>query len=218
MVPRSNQRPFFIQSQGFHHPPMPPSHNNLFTNFSRQTTPRQLQPRGGLLAKIFGKSNNPIPSTPVNPFQFGRQSMANLANQQTTSNLLSFENISKFLGQTQQVLRTVQQVGPMVQQYGPIIKNLPALWKLYRGLSADNTDSETETTELDLENNLENNDDKVPAENEFDIQAETNVNQQNFQNDKLDEHPKNPPIKKQNKEGKKQKQLETKPSVPKLYI
>jgi uncharacterized protein (DUF4415 family) len=31
----------------------------------------------------------------------------------------------------------------MVQQYGPIVKNLPAMWKLYRGLNAASADEET---------------------------------------------------------------------------
>lgn len=42
--------------------------------------------------------------------------------------------INGFLSNTQKVLNTAQQVGPMVQQYGPLIKNIPAMWKLYRGL------------------------------------------------------------------------------------
>jgi len=50
--------------------------------------------------------------------------------------------ISGFLSNTQKVLSTAQQIGPMVQQYGPIVKNLPAMWKLYRGLK--NVPSETE--------------------------------------------------------------------------
>ncbi|MED3548964.1 VrrA/YqfQ family protein [Cytobacillus praedii] len=42
--------------------------------------------------------------------------------------------INGFLSNTQKVLNTAQQVGPMVQQYGPLVKNIPAMWKLYRGL------------------------------------------------------------------------------------
>lgn len=42
--------------------------------------------------------------------------------------------INGFLSNTQKVLNTAQQVGPMVQQYGPLVKNIPAMWKLYKGL------------------------------------------------------------------------------------
>ncbi len=59
-------------------------------------------------------------------------------------------SINGFLTNTQKVLQTAQQVGPMIQQYGPLVKNLPAMWKLYRGLK-DLPDQEqdpevTETT------------------------------------------------------------------------
>ncbi len=45
--------------------------------------------------------------------------------------------IMGFLNNTQQVLKTAQSIGPMVQQfqqYGSLVKNIPAMWKLYRGL------------------------------------------------------------------------------------
>lgn len=52
--------------------------------------------------------------------------------------------ITGFLNNTQQVLRTAQTIGPMIQQYGPWVKNLPAIWKLYRGMknSSDGTDEQ----------------------------------------------------------------------------
>lgn len=43
-------------------------------------------------------------------------------------------SINGFLTNTQKMLQTANQIGPMVQQYGPMVKNLPAMWKLYRGL------------------------------------------------------------------------------------
>ncbi|WP_102274540.1 VrrA/YqfQ family protein [Cytobacillus massiliigabonensis] len=56
--------------------------------------------------------------------------------------------INGFLSNTQKVLNTAQQVGPMVQQYGPLVKNIPAMWKLYRGLKNgdDKTASADEKT------------------------------------------------------------------------
>jgi hypothetical protein len=53
--------------------------------------------------------------------------------------------LTGFLNNTQQVLRTAQQFGPMIQQYGPMVKNLPAMWKLYRGLKNASTNTEDNT-------------------------------------------------------------------------
>lgn len=51
--------------------------------------------------------------------------------------------IQTFLNNTQQVLKTAQQIGPIVQQYGPIVKNLPAMWKLYKGFQSSSEESAT---------------------------------------------------------------------------
>ncbi|WP_049663214.1 VrrA/YqfQ family protein [Bacillus sp. FJAT-27231] len=52
-------------------------------------------------------------------------------------------NLQQMLANTQQVLKTVQQFGPIVQQYGPMVKNLPSMWRLYKGLkSLPNADEE----------------------------------------------------------------------------
>ncbi|MGX1263710.1 hypothetical protein RKD55_001514 [Rossellomorea marisflavi] len=59
--------------------------------------------------------------------------------------LMNPGNIGSFLTNTQQVLQTAQQLGPMVSQYGPMVKNIPALWKLYRGLKDVTGDEETKT-------------------------------------------------------------------------
>ena len=42
--------------------------------------------------------------------------------------------INGFLNNTQQALKAAQSFGPMIQQYGPMVRNLPSMWKLYRGL------------------------------------------------------------------------------------
>ncbi|MGG4168714.1 VrrA/YqfQ family protein [Rossellomorea vietnamensis] len=57
--------------------------------------------------------------------------------------LLNPGNVNSFLSNTQQMLQTAQQLGPMFQQYGPMVKNIPSLWKLYRGfkdMSAETPD------------------------------------------------------------------------------
>ena len=56
-------------------------------------------------------------------------------------------SINGFLTNTQKILNTANQVGPIVQQYGPIVKNLPAMWRLYRGLK-NAPDANTEENEV----------------------------------------------------------------------
>jgi hypothetical protein len=80
----------------------------------------------------------------ANPFQFGP-----IANTRTSGipSWLTPNSISRFLGQTQQILHTGQQLGGMVQQYGPIIKNLPALWKIYRSVNTSQENKEDKTNQ-----------------------------------------------------------------------
>jgi hypothetical protein len=64
--------------------------------------------------------------------------------------------ISGLLSNTQQVLKAAQQITPMVQQYGPLVRNIPAIWKLYRGLKdATNENEEVTDTELEKEISIE---------------------------------------------------------------
>ena len=85
---------------------------------------------GGFLSKLLGKGK-----------QMGQVSGAtrSIGAQQVAgggSILKSFTNpsaINGFLTNTQKVLNTAQQVGPMINQYGPLVKNIPVMWKLYRG-------------------------------------------------------------------------------------
>ena len=109
--------------------------------------PPQMRQRGGMLAKLFGngKQNNASRG-------FGGFGARNtLQGGQLLKSLTNPSSINGFLANTQKVLNTAQQVGPIVQQiqqYGPIIKNLPAMWKLYRGLksTSDQKESKSETT------------------------------------------------------------------------
>ena len=106
---------------------------------------------GGFLSKLLGKGK-----------QMGQVSGAarSIGAQQVAgggSLLKSFTNpsaINGFLTNTQKVLSTAQQVGPLVQQYGPIVKNLPVMWKLYRGFkNAPNLTPEDKEPTLHDENN-----------------------------------------------------------------
>jgi YqfQ-like protein len=93
--------------------------------------------------------------------------------------------INGFLSNTQKVLNTAQQVGPMVQQYGPLVKNIPAMWKLYRGLKNGDdepvsADEKTKKEPTAVKSKKTNNINKENKENDRDIpsakQVERNSN------------------------------------------
>lgn len=101
---------------------------------------------GGLLAKILGRGGRQ--GGGANPFSFGAASAAGRASGGggLLKTLTDPSALNGFLTNTQKVLNTAQQVGPMVQQYGPIVRNLPSLWKLYKGFKDLPSDSEENST------------------------------------------------------------------------
>ncbi len=122
------------------HPSMPPRQFRQQPPGRALGRPRPMMSRtpqmrqgggGGFLSKLLGKGK-----------QMGQVSGAtrSIGAQQVAgggSILKSFTNpsaINGFLTNTQKVLNTAQQVGPMINQYGPLVKNIPVMWKLYRGL------------------------------------------------------------------------------------
>lgn len=175
-----------------------------FRNPNPMNRMRQSNRGGGLLSRLLNRRQTP---QPTNPFQFGpitRQSQADIPS------WLNPDSISRFLGQTQQVLRTGQQIGGMIQQYGPIVKNLPALWKIYRGLDNDTTNNDSNQ---DDEKQQEQNQTKV-QKNDDDI-----FNDDFFKDDNDDI---NDQVK-ENRTVEKSKQnsqprLREKKSIPKIFI
>ncbi|WP_428909151.1 VrrA/YqfQ family protein [Niallia sp. Krafla_26] len=112
--------------QGFH------SYNRMPPANPMMARPRLPQQRGGggFLSRLFNQTGN---RAAVQPFSgFGQQAARGGGGLLKT--LSNPNTINGFLTNTQKVLSTAQQVGPMVQQYGPIVKNIPMMWKLYRGL------------------------------------------------------------------------------------
>lgn len=109
-------------------------HRGLFPgqgpNMGRGVGP-QTGMRGGLLSRLFGKGGASggmgLRSSSVGPMGAARGGGGLL---QALSNPTA---INGFLTNTQKVLNTASQVGPMIQQYGPLVKNLPAMWKIYKG-------------------------------------------------------------------------------------
>ncbi|GER66920.1 hypothetical protein BpJC7_08760 [Weizmannia acidilactici] len=88
------------------------------------------QGRGGLLSRLFQRGGQNAAMNPANAFQRGAAGGGG----SLLKSIANPNSISSFLNNTQNVIKTAQQVGPMIQQYGPLIKNLPAMWKMYRGL------------------------------------------------------------------------------------
>jgi Sec-independent protein translocase protein TatA len=112
---------------------------------------------GGILSKLLQKGQG------ANQASRGIQGFERVAQGGTGTgsmlqNVLNPGSINSFLNNTQQVLKTAQQVGPMVQQYGPMVKNLPAMWKLYRGFKDAAADDDDNTNEPKEEFNEESSD------------------------------------------------------------
>ncbi|MED3624797.1 YqfQ family protein [Neobacillus thermocopriae] len=101
---------------------------------------RQHMGGGGLLSSLFGRKNSMGSGFMGMPGAGGAQRTGGLL-----QSLTSPGGLNNFLNNTQQVLKTAQTLGPMIQQYGPLVKNLPALWKLYRGLKNADTNETTNT-------------------------------------------------------------------------
>ncbi|CAM3926655.1 VrrA/YqfQ family protein [Mesobacillus thioparans] len=105
---------------------------------------------GGLLSKILGRS------TGQGNGPGGFLTGANTATRGAASgggilkSLADPSALNGFLTNTQKVLGTAQQFGPMIQQYGPLVRNLPSMWKLYRGLK-DLPDADEQTTEAETD-------------------------------------------------------------------
>lgn len=104
-----------------------------------------MRPRkgGGLLRNLLGKKGG---SGGRSVAGFERQRSAGSFVSPAAQKLANPASLQDILANTQQFLQTMQQMGPVVQQYGPWVKNLPTMWKLYRGLK-NLPDVETETSE-----------------------------------------------------------------------
>ncbi len=154
-VPPRNMSPFFGPMNPSRMQPMNGMQRNPFINMQQSSpfAPRMQmgaraantgQGGGGILSRLFNRGSTNTAVNAANAFQRTAAGGGSL-----TRNLLNPTSISSFLNNTQNVLRTAQQVGPMIQQYGPIVKNLPAMWKLYRGLKNSSTDVENDSNESD---------------------------------------------------------------------
>ncbi|MBT2693494.1 hypothetical protein J7E32_10770 [Bacillus sp. ISL-55] len=106
---------------------------------------------GGLLSKILGKGSRGQGNGISGLLGGGSGPARGASGGGILKTLADPSALNGFLTNTQKVLNTAQQFGPMIQQYGPLVRNLPSMWKLYRGLKdlpdADESKSEQETNE-----------------------------------------------------------------------
>ncbi|CEG27888.1 VrrA/YqfQ family protein [Bacillus sp. B-jedd] len=133
---RQPMAPRFARQSGFPAPPRGPNMGPM-----NMMQPQQPSRGGGLLARLLGGAgrNQGIASTTraATQGQTGAGSvLKSLGNPDT---------INTFLANTQNVINTAQKFGPLIEQYGPLIKNLPSMWKLYRGIKASDSQSEEAT-------------------------------------------------------------------------
>ncbi|XJZ26253.1 VrrA/YqfQ family protein [Bacillota bacterium Lsc_1132] len=167
---------------------------------------QQMNRGGGLLSKILGRGTS-APGTGMNGL-FGTQTASRAAagGGSFLQNLTNPAGISGFLNNTQQVLKTAQTFGPMIQQYGPIVKNLPAMWKLYRGFKNATADTG------------EGNEEKTAVHGETD--AKTSKSSKEKTTKKTSQNSKTKPVRKQQTAGSSKPSIprENGASVPKLYI
>lgn len=139
-------------------PPMMRGNYPPMNRMGQNMRPPRQSGGGGLLSKILGRGGRNRAST--NPFSIQAPTAAasraggggGILKTLTDPNALN-----GFLTNTQKVLNTAQQIGPMVQQYGPLVKNLPSLWKLYKGFKdlpeTDSNDDSPETPQEEAPQN-----------------------------------------------------------------
>ncbi|WP_075982327.1 VrrA/YqfQ family protein [Bacillus massilinigeriensis] len=157
---------------------------------------------GGLLARILGRGNQ-ARGMGV-PGGFGRTVPGNPGG--LLKSISNPSSITGFLQNTQKVLSAAQQIGPMVQQYGPLVKNLPAMWRLYKGLKDAPSGEEESNQDVEMES-MEGMD--ASLENEIEEEP----------NDKSLTKQKTAPKRKANKEKvSSHKGMSKGASKPKLYI
>ncbi|WP_455675455.1 VrrA/YqfQ family protein [Pradoshia sp.] len=140
---------------------------------------------GGLLSSLFGRGGEA-----VGPSVSAARSVTGAAGAVSQGGA----SLTNIMNGTQKVLAAGERIVPMVrqvQQYGPLIKNLPSMWKMYRGLKAADTSTDSAET--------------APVE-------ETNTEQAEIVSESaalpIEEETKNEPP----------KSSSSRPSVPKLFI
>ncbi|MFT8320363.1 MAG: VrrA/YqfQ family protein [Bacillus sp. (in: firmicutes)] len=106
---------------------------------------------GGILSKLIGGGNSSASTATGNIANAGARSASSGGG--ILKAITNPASINGFLANSQKFLNTASQFGPMINQYGPMVRNIPAMWKLYRGLknTASSDDDTAGTTEKPIE-------------------------------------------------------------------
>lgn len=156
---------------------------------------------GGLLSKILGGRGGSGAQAAVNTATNAATESRAAGGAGILQTITNPTNISGFLTNTQKFLNTAGQIGPMVQQYGPMVKNIPSMWKLYRGLK--NMSSTTEEKEEESESSSPSPiKDSPPSMSAMKTKKEKSVTMESLEDQPTQQPPK--------KAGGQ--------SVPKLYV
>lgn len=80
------------------------------------------------------QAQQPFMGMPPNQFSGPRQGQAMPNQQQGATPGLS--KIDGYMETANRLMNTAQQYAPVVQQFAPMMRNLPAMWKLYKGFQS----------------------------------------------------------------------------------
>ncbi|MEJ9149849.1 MULTISPECIES: VrrA/YqfQ family protein [Bacillus] len=165
---------------------------------------------GGLLSRLLNRSGR-MGNTAF-PGMTGFERPASLIGQSPVQNLASPGTLNKFLANTQQVLNTAQQIGPMIQQYGPMVRNLPAMWRLYKGFKNATAEEDADAdADADTESDSPDEDSHEEEENTEKKDSAKKASSSSHQT-------KRSRIQKSKKASSAKAEKRSGESVPKLYI
>lgn len=189
--------------------PQPTQPFQSFPPFARSPVSRPAR-GGGLLSRLLNRSGR-MGNTAF-PGMTGFERPASLIGQSPVQNLASPGTLNKFLANTQQVLNTAQQIGPMIQQYGPMVRNLPAMWRLYKGFKNATAEADADAdADADTESDSPDEDSHEEEENAEKKDSAKKASSSSHQT-------KRSRIQKSKKASSAKAEKRSGESVPKLYI
>ncbi|MGG3988949.1 VrrA/YqfQ family protein [Bacillus smithii] len=189
--------------------PQPTQPFQSFSPFARSPVSRPAR-GGGLLSRLLNRSGR-MGNTAF-PGMTGFERPASLIGQSPVQNLASPGTLNKFLANTQQVLNTAQQIGPMIQQYGPMVRNLPAMWRLYKGFKNATAEEDADAdADADTESDSPDEDSHEEEENAEKKDSAKKASSSSHQT-------KRSRIQKSKKASSAKAEKRSGESVPKLYI
>lgn len=175
-------------------------------------SPSSRPARGGLLSRLFNRSGR-MGNAAVRGIT-GFERPASLIGQSPVRNVATPGTLNRFLTNTQQVLNTAQQIGPMIQQYGPMVRNLPAMWRLYKGFKNASAEADPESADQSA-----NEEEKEEEENEEEENKKEEDETKNTSTSSQQPQKKKSAKQKSRKVSSRVKKTEKSgESVPKLYI